>query len=61
MNLILNRTRAPFSEEQDYQLCRFIALRIPVKEAGGRTGAGIYKELEQLVSLSDQRVLPDIY
>lgn len=61
MNSSSNSTRAPFTEDDDNQLCRHLALRIPVKEAGGRTGDNVYKELEKLVRPPDNYDFADIY
>ena len=44
--LNVHRHHAPFTEQDDQALCRYLALRIPYKEAGGRLGKAIYKEFE---------------
>lgn len=43
------RPRMEFTQNDDYDLARYVAMRIPDKSASGRLGEVIYKELEQLV------------
>ena len=42
---IVSRRRTPFSEDDENNLCSWIAAVIPIKESGGRTGNKIYQEL----------------
>ena len=43
-----------FSNADDEDLARFLALRIPYKENGGRTGNNVYKELVAEVRLTQK-------
>ncbi|OJT06247.1 hypothetical protein TRAPUB_2928 [Trametes pubescens] len=45
--------RTPFTKEDDMNLCRFLALRIPEKEAGGRNGRNTYIELTEKAQYED--------
>lgn len=50
----LNR-RTQFTEEDEQNLCNWIAAKIPYKETGGRTGNRLYQQLCELVSVMDIR------
>lgn len=41
--------REVFTEKEDERLCRYLAIRIPDKKSGGRSGNAIYKQLTELV------------
>ncbi|KAF9469297.1 hypothetical protein BDZ94DRAFT_371453 [Collybia nuda] len=46
----VGHTRSSFTKEEDLSICQYLALRIPIKEAGGRLGDNVYKELEELAA-----------
>ncbi|KAJ6537319.1 hypothetical protein B0H10DRAFT_2142594 [Mycena sp. CBHHK59/15] len=50
------RGRTSFTNGDDYQLCRYLAILIPVKDDGGRTGQSIYKGL-----VANAQILPEEY
>ncbi|KAK7037994.1 Myb-DNA-bind-2 domain-containing protein [Favolaschia claudopus] len=50
------RERTSFTEEDDYQLARYLAILIPDKRDGGRLGDNVYLRLMQ-----NYEVLPDEY
>jgi hypothetical protein len=52
------RVRVNFADDEDERLCQYIAITIPTKRAGGRTGNQIYKELETLVRPSSPFLFP---
>ena len=43
--------RTHFTEEDETNLCNWIALKIPFKETGGRTGNRLYQQLVEMVQL----------
>lgn len=45
-------SRTPFTEEDETNLCKYIASVLPYKETGGRTGNRIYMELMEAVTIS---------
>ena len=46
--------RKQFTEQDENNLCDWIAAKIPYKETGGRTGNRLYQQLCDLVSLPIQ-------
>lgn len=44
--------RTQFTDQDENNLCNWIAAKIPYKETGGRTGNRLYQQLCDLVSLS---------
>lgn len=44
--------RTQFTDQDENNLCDWIATKIPYKETGGRTGNRLYQQLCDLVSLS---------
>ena len=44
--------RTQFTEQDETNLCDWIAAKIPYKETGGRTGNRLYQQLCDLVSLT---------
>lgn len=42
--------RTHFTDEDETNLCKWIALKIPFKETGGRTGNRLYQQLVEMVS-----------
>ena len=42
--------RMQFTQEDEDKLCEWIAIKIPYKEIGGRTGNRLYQQLCDLVS-----------
>lgn len=50
--------RTPFTEEDEFNLCKYIATILPYKETGGRTGNRIYMELIEAVSLFESYHAP---
>ncbi|KAI0094708.1 hypothetical protein BDY19DRAFT_1062111 [Irpex rosettiformis] len=45
--------RTHFTEEDETNLCNWIALKIPFKETGGRTGNRLYQQLVEMANHSD--------
>jgi len=44
------RLRNEFTAEDEEHLCKYLAIRIPDKSAGGRLGKVVYLEMESMVS-----------
>ncbi|RDB21111.1 hypothetical protein Hypma_011836 [Hypsizygus marmoreus] len=44
----VGRTRTEYTEKDVSRLCRYLAMKIPDARAGGRTGNGVYKKLEEM-------------
>jgi len=51
--------RVEYTEEDDQNLTKYIAEKIPYLEAGGRLGNNLYLELEKNVRTQSASVLPD--
>jgi len=49
--------RVNFSDLDDHHLCRYLAVTVPDKKDGGRTGNTIYQELEELVRILHLRIV----
>lgn len=43
--LQIRRRRTQFTEQDEENLCNWIAAKIPYKETGGRTGNRLYQQL----------------
>ena len=46
------RLRIEFTEKDEARLCKYLAIRIPDKDAGGRKGRVVYMDMEGMVSES---------
>ena len=52
----LCRRRVEFTDADEDNLCKWLALRVPYKEYGGRGGNGLYKDLvERVRKLNNSR------